>query len=216
MLSMLTRRVLRESCVVLHHLNRIACLGLVSVMAAACASEQQKIEAASSSVSLVDDQFRPFREYSTGFIDGATASGLDSKRLIARVDRTTGALATSLEFIVTYKGRLKYTYDTARNSKAEPLKVGVIAHKASSCKRSESTCIYMEVVGVAIPEADLRNAPAEGYPVKLFAHLGPDALIPIPKQLIVSLLAKVDGAKTAAVALPSAPPAPVPVASTTQ
>ena len=184
-------------------------------MAASCASEQQKIEAAST-VWLTDDQFRPYREYSTGFIDGATTSGLDSKRLVARVDRKTGALTAALEFIVTYKGRLKYTYDTARNSKAEPLKVGVIAHKASSCKRSESTCINMEVVGVAIPEAELRNAPAEGYPVKLFAHLGPDALIPIPKQLIVSLLAKVDGEKTTAVAPPAAPAAPAAVASKTQ
>ena len=215
MLSMLTRRVLWELYAVLRHLKRIAFFGLVSLIASACASEQQKIEAASGSVSLVDDQFRPFREYSTGFIDGATTSGLDSKRLIARVDRKTGALSTSLEFIVTYKGRLKYTYDTARNSKAEPLKVGVIAHKASNCKRSESTCIYMEVVGVAIPEAELRNAPAEGYPVKLFAHLGPDALIPIPKQLIVALLAKVDGEKTVATAPPSARAAPAPVASTT-
>ena len=89
----------------------------------------------------------------------------------------------------------------------------MIAHKASSCKRSESTCIYMEVVGVAIPEADLRSAPAEGYPVKLFAHLGPDALIPIPKELIVSLLAKVDGEKTAAIAPSAARATAAPVAS---
>ena len=93
-------------CKLLHHLKQIACFGIVSLVAAACASEQQKIDAASSSVSLVDDQFRPFREYSTGFIDGATATGLDSKRLIARVDRKSGALAASLEFVVTYKGRL--------------------------------------------------------------------------------------------------------------
>ena len=196
-------------------LKTIWCVCLAGLLAASCASDQQKIDAASN-VSLTDDQFRPYREYSTGFIDGATTSGLDSKRLVARVDRKTGAVAASLEFIVTYKGRLKYTYDTARNSKAEPLKVGVIAHKASSCKRSESTCIYMEVVGVAIPEADLRSAPAEGYPVKLFAHLGPDALIPIPKQLITSLLAKVDGEKSTAVAPPTPPVAPASVASKTQ
>ncbi len=196
-------------------LKTIGCVCLAGLLAASCASDQQKIDAASN-VSLTDDQFRPYREYSTGFIDGATTSGLDSKRLVARVDRKTGAVAASLEFIVTYKGRLKYTYDTARNSKAEPLKVGVIAHKASSCKRSESTCIYTEVVGVAIPEADLRRAPAEGYPVKLFAHLGPDALIPIPKQLITSLLAKVDGEKSTAVAPPTPPVAPASVASKTQ
>lgn len=198
----------------LSHLIRIGGVSIISVLAASCASDQQKIEAASS-VSVADDQFRPYREYSTGFIQSSNTTGLDSKRLVARVDRTTGAVTTALEFIVTYKGQLKYTYDTARNSKAEPLKVGVIAHKASNCKRSESTCIYLEVVGVTIPEAELRNAPADGYPVKLFAHLGPDALIPIPKQLIVSLLAKVDAGRSQT-GTGSAPAKTVPVASTTQ
>ena len=46
---------------------------------------------------------------------------------------------------------------------------------------------------VEIPEAELRQAPPQGYQLKLFARNGPDALVTVPKSSIGRLLERIDG-----------------------
>jgi hypothetical protein len=58
--------------------------------------------------------------------------------------------------------------------------------------RTGSSCPYGERFSVEIPEAELRQAAAPGYQLKLFARNGPDALVTIPKAAIVRLLERID------------------------
>jgi hypothetical protein len=68
----------------------------MAIVMAACASPQAQIETASA-IKALDDPFRPYREYSTGKIQGGNplgpgiGAGINEKQLAARVDRKTGA-----------------------------------------------------------------------------------------------------------------------------
>lgn len=57
-------------------------------------------------------------------------------------------------------------------------------------------CPHEEIVAVTLPLADLRRVSAEGYRFKLFARIGPDVLVTIPRDLVANLVASIDG-KTA-------------------
>ena len=187
-------------------------LVLIAVLtASACASQQDKIDVASQIVKT-DDQFLPYREYTSGALRSSTANGLDGSILVARIDRKTGALSTAVQYVSVYTHDGKYNYQSARNSRAEQLKLSVISRRSGHCSRKDGTCTHDEVLHIDIPEDALRQAPAEGYQVKLFARLGPDALITIPKQMIVSLFAKIDADR--GVAAPAAQPSSAkPIAS---
>jgi hypothetical protein len=143
-----------------------------------------------SQIKISDDRFRPFREYTTGEIKTGNASGLASKQLVGRVDRRTGALTTLLQFQIAYLGNHKRSYESARNNRAEPLRLNSVQRNAKCHPRSG--CVYSEMFLVIIPEAQLRQAPAAGYQIKAFARNGPDLLVTIPKELIAGLFAKMD------------------------
>lgn len=187
---------------------------LTGFIAGGCASQQ--IEAASQ-IRVNDDQFLPFKEYSTGTLWNFDSKAFTQVSLGARLDRKSGILQTLLEFTVAYNTDARYNYKDARNNKAEQLTLTALRRRSHNCIRKEDTCDHREILQVTLPEADLRQAPAEGYQVKLFAAVGPPQLITIPKQLIVSLLAKVDadrgppGSVVGAVAAPAVPAAVAPV-----
>jgi hypothetical protein len=155
----------------------------------ACASPAQQLVQASQ-IRVNDDQFRPFREYTTGEIRTGNALGLGSKQLVGRVDRQTGALTTLLQFEIAYLGDHKRFYENARNERAEPLPLNAV-HRNAKC-HPRNGCVYSEIFLVVIPEAELRQAPPAGYQIKAFARNGPDVLVTIPKEHIVSLFAKID------------------------
>jgi len=179
-------RLIGEASVVRHRMWRViaACCVLQ-----ACASPEQQF-AQASAIKANDDQFRPFREYTTGEIRTGNAIGLGSKQLVGRVDRQTGALTTLLQFQIAYTGDHRRSYENARNDRAEPLALNPV-QRHSKC-HPRNGCVYSEVFLVVIPEAELRQAPAAGYQVKAFARNGPDVLVTIPKELIASLFAKID------------------------
>ena len=180
-----------------------------------CVSQQQQIEAASQ-IRVTDDQFQPFKEYSTGKLWSFDTKFFSEVTLGARLDRKTGALSTILEFLVSYNTDARYNYKVARNNKAELLKLSALQRRSHNCIRKEDTCDHKEILQVEIPESDLRQAPSEGYAVKLFPAVGPAQLVTVPKQLIVSLLAKVDadrGGPAAQAPAPQTKPETKPVAS---
>jgi hypothetical protein len=173
---------IREALVVRHRMwGAMAAWGLLQ----ACASL-----AHASEIKVNDDQFRPFREYTTAEIKTGTASGLGSKQLVGRIDRQTGALTTLLQFQVAYLGNHKRFYESARNDRAEPLRLNSVQRTAKCHPRNG--CVYSETFLVVIPEAELRQAPRAGYQIKAFARNGPDILVTIPKELIVSLFVRID------------------------
>ena len=180
----------------------------VAFVMTACASPQAQIETASAIKSL-DDPFRPYREYSTGNIQGGSplgpgiGIGINEKQLAARVDRKTGTVATFLEFEVAYTGALRRSYERATNVQAEMLPVTALAHHTSDCNRQTGTCSHFELLHIAIPESGLRTAGAEGFPIKIFARAGPDIEVAVSKELIVALLAKVDADRMALSAAPA-------------
>jgi len=106
----------------------------MAIVMAACASPQAQIETASA-IKALDDPFRPYREYSTGKIQGGNplgpgiGSGINEKQLAARVDRKTGAVATFLEFEIAYTGAIRRSYERATNIRAETLPITVLAHR---------------------------------------------------------------------------------------
>lgn len=159
-------------------------------MLCACATVEQQTAAAVHG-RILDDKFRPYKEFQTGDIHVATPVGQGAKRLIARVDRKSARATYILVFHIAYQGDHRRTYSNARNDRAEALKVTTIARNSAGC-RSAHGCNFDELVEIEIPETDLRQAPALGYQLKLLPVLGPDALIVVAKPVIESLLAKVE------------------------
>jgi hypothetical protein len=154
----------------------IVLLGLAACAGVASAPE----------IALRDDAFRPYREYSTGQRIVRAYPNTLATELIARVDRKTGAATTLLSADFTYwAGRMR-RYESARDARAKTLTFAKISrHRA--CEKG--TCLYEERFTVEIPQAELRSAPVDGYPLKVFARDGGDATITIGKRDIEQLLA---------------------------
>lgn len=163
-------------------------LAILSFAVAGCATTEQQTAAAVNG-RILDDKFRPYREFQTGEIRVANTVGTGAKRLVARVDRKTGKATWILSFVIAYDGTGRH-YREARNARAEPLQVRTVAHKSSNCM--SGPCHHFETVEIDIPEAELRQAPAAGYQLKLLAKSGPDALIEVAKPVIDSLAAQVE------------------------
>jgi hypothetical protein len=74
-----------------------------------------------------DDQFRPYREVETAPYRFGVQPGSMTLRLVAQIDRQTGAIATLAKIHHNYIGQHRQNYDSARNNRAEPLKLTVVA-----------------------------------------------------------------------------------------
>lgn len=187
---------------------RLAWACAIPAALGACASTQEKI-AQTAAVTAENDTFLPYREYKTSALLGGDSlnrsEGRSKKLLAARVDRKSGATAFILEYHIVYRDEGKRGYQSVRNAKAELLKMTSIKSRKSNCSRKTDACFVDEILQIYLPEQDVRQAGAGGYPVKLFARLGPHAQIDIPKVWIDSLLAKVDADKNAPIAAAAAP-----------
>jgi hypothetical protein len=140
-------------------------------------------------ITLRDDKFQPYREYTTGRVVVSTYPNLLATELIARVDRKSAATEALVSVEVAYEGYRARHYDSARDAHAEPLAFNEVAHEGG-CPRPP--CAYNEKFTVAIPMPELRNAPAAGYQLKVFAKGGGDAVITVPRGPIDRLLAVID------------------------
>ncbi len=157
------------------------------LQAGALAAQQA---AAPGQVQVRDDQFRPYREYTTGRIRAGTYPNLLAVELSGRIDRTSGALTTLISVEFAYLSDHKRNYESARDSRAQPLRFTRLASHGRCPPGAK--CAFTEVFTVDIPDAELRQAPAAGYQLKVFARKGGDALVTIPKAQIVGLLARID------------------------
>jgi hypothetical protein len=156
---------------------------------AGCASMDQKV-AQASQVQAADDPFKPHREYATGEVASGNSLGLGAKKLIAQVDKKSGAATFLLRFQIVYTSGHPRHYDSARNNRAEQLALRTI-QRQGQC-RIGNDCPYGDLFEVVLPEAHLRSAGPGGYPIKVFARNGPEIVIDIPQQMISALLARVD------------------------
>ena len=143
-----------------------------------------------SQVQVRDDQFAPYREMATGAVESGSGLSVESFQLFARIDRTTGALSTFVKVMHIYKAVMRVSFESARNIRAEPLKLTALG-KTSKCKPGAG-CTYFEVYTIDIPETELRQAGPTGYPFKIFARVAGERLLTIPKPLIDELLKKID------------------------
>ena len=168
-------------------LHVVIASSILAVAFAGCATvEQQTAEAVHGRI--LDDKFRPYKEFETGEIRSANQVGMGAKRLLARVDRKSGQVTWILNFAIAYDGSGRH-YREARNARAERLQVRTIAHNSSNCMNGP--CHHFEPVEIVIPETQLRLAPTEGYQLKLIPKMGPDALVAVAKPVIESLMSQV-------------------------
>lgn len=165
------------------------------LMLCACASQEQKI-AAASEIKSSDDQFLPYREYKSGLMKETgglfSQDGTRANVLIGRVDKATGVKKFAVQVLLHYTEDRRRKFESARSSRAEPLQLVRIDHARKNCVKRLDSCTFSEIVDVVIPEAGLRGAGAEGYPIKLFARSGDTAIIDISKPVITSLLTMID------------------------
>ncbi len=147
------------------------------------------IAAHAAEVTMRDDNFRPYREYTTGPARISNYPNLIATELIARVDRKSRAAATLVSMEIAYTGDQMRNYESARNARAESLGFQQIGRSRSCEKRM---CTYDETFTVEIPPDELRRAPPGGYQFKVFGRGGGDALITVPKGAIDRLLGAVD------------------------
>ena len=167
----------------------------VGTVLAACSMLQACAAPQSGPIQVRDDQFRPYREYTTGRVRTGTYPNLANLELNGRIDRQSGALTTQLNVELAYLSGHKRGYDTARNSHAQSLRFTRLASHGRC--RAGSSCVYTEVFTVDIPEMELRQAAPEGYHLKVFARHGPDAQFIIPKVQIAALFAGLDADRVA-------------------
>ena len=150
-----------------------------------------------SQITARDDTFQPFKEFRSGRVTLRHYPNIVSYELIGRLDRKSGVLTTQIEVDFAYNAPRRRYYNAARNARAEPLRL--VPLRANGRCSGGAPCPHEEVFEIAIPEADLRQAPADGYALKLFAKDGPETVITIGKERILAMLSAADGArKTAA------------------
>jgi hypothetical protein len=185
---------------------RFLAVVLTGLALTACASKEQQI-AAAAKIQTEDDQFKPYRQYSTGrvkdiLIDVGSYRQIETE-LLANVQRTTGARAFGLQVEIKYTGPVPRKYTEARNVKAEQLQVDRIFQRSHDCSRKLDSCDHKEIVLIQIKEAALRAVGNEGYRLKLYPKIGQGVELNIPKSLTVALFATVDaGEKQVAVVQP--------------
>ena len=176
-------------------MRSVAVAFFASLTLTACASQEQQI-AAAGQINKTDDQFQPFRQYTTGIIRNppldATSNGNYEMELISQVDRASGAHGVGLQFTIHYFASLKRNYNEARNGKAELLHVHGIYHRKYDCTKSTGICIFNEAMLIDLRENELRAAGNDGYALKLFPVIGQGIPLTIPKSLIASLYSAVD------------------------
>jgi hypothetical protein len=177
---------------------------LAGLALTACASKEQQI-AAAAKIQTNDDQFKPYRQYTTGqvkeiLIDVGSYRQIQTE-LVANVQRTTGARVFGLQVEINYTGPVPRKYVEARNVKAEQLRVDQVFHRSHDCSRKLDSCNHKEIIMIQISEPELRAVGNEGYRLKLYPKVGQGVELNIPKSLTVALFATVDaGEKQVAVA----------------
>jgi hypothetical protein len=137
-----------------------------------------------------DDKFRPYQDVFTSQYRAGGYPNLIALRLVGRIDRNSGALTTQLEIEFAYMSDHRRGYEIARNARAEVLRFTAVS--SSGRCRTGSSCPYGERFMIEIPDSELRQAPSQGYQLKLFARNGPEAVVTIPQGAIVRLFERVD------------------------
>jgi len=161
----------------------LAALNVVALLAvSACATPAVE-------VTLRDDNFRPYREFTAGRVVVSSLPNFSALELVARVDRQTAAIDTLVSVEVVYQDYHARHYESARDARATPLVLERVSHDGG-CQHPP--CAYGERFTVAVPITELRNAPAGGYQLKVFAKDGGDMLVAVPRGDIDRLLAVVD------------------------
>jgi hypothetical protein len=143
-----------------------------------------------SEIRVRDDQFSPYRELATGFVAPSSSSAQLGLQLVAQIDRASGSAKILARTRIAYVDSRRRHYTVARNNKAEQLALTHVSAKGQ-CNLG-SSCPHEEIVAVEVTEADLRRSAAEGYPFKLFAKIGPEVLVLVPKAMVANLLAQID------------------------
>lgn len=138
-----------------------------------------------------DDPFSPQKQMATGFVRVPSTAAVVGLQLVGDVDRGTGAAKATARLQLLYVDGHGRKYEVARNDRAEQLALVTQATKGR-CSLGNK-CPHEEIIAVSIPVAELRRGTAEGYRFKLFARIGPDVLVTVPKELVVNLLASIDG-----------------------
>ncbi len=105
-----------------------------------------------------------------------------------RVGPGAGQAAPMLRVEIRYTGVTRL-YDTARDAQGRVLKTERAG--GEGCKAGAACA---ETVRIDLPDAELRQAKATGYRLKLFARNGPEIEIGIPGGQIAALYERVDGA----------------------
>jgi hypothetical protein len=155
-----------------------------------CATpEQQAAEA--RQIAVVDDRYRPWREYISGTIKTAERDWSTGRTLVARIDRATGAATFVLHLQIAYLDRHYRHYDIARNERAEMLPVRRINREYWRCRQLRG-CAHAELIEIELAEPMLRALPPHGLALKVFPRLGPEGMVSLPQALVASLVARVD------------------------
>lgn len=139
-----------------------------------------------------DDPFSPAKTMATGFVRVPSQAAVVGLQLVAEVDRKSGEARAVARVQLLYNDGHGRKYETARNDRAEALPLVTQATKGRCSLGAQ--CPHEEIIAVTLPIADLRRVSGEGYRFKLFARIGPDVLVTVPRDLVANLIASVDGA----------------------
>ncbi len=110
----------------------------VCIALAACSTPEQQI-AAASEIKTRDDQFLPYRRYTTGFVRSLgpmfSTEGDNQQHLGVQIDKKTGVRTAYLQVTLAYRENYKRKYMEARNARAEKLKVERLLTESLSCSK---------------------------------------------------------------------------------
>lgn len=128
----------------------------------------------------------------TGFVRVPSTAAVVGLQLVAEVDKASKDAKAIARVQVLYNDGHSRKYEVARNDRAEQLPLVTQATKGRCSLGSQ--CPHEEILAVTLPMADLRKMTGEGYRFKLFARIGPDVLVTVPRDLVTNIVASVDGA----------------------
>ncbi len=164
----------------------IVCGVVLAVFVAGCSAAPPAAE-----IREKDDPFSPAKTMATGFVRVPSPVAVVGLQLVAEVDKKTGDAKAIARVQLLYNDAHGRKYETARNDRAEALPLVTQAAKGRCALGNQ--CPHEEIVAVTLPLADLRRVSGDGYRFKLFARIGPDVLVTVPRDLAANIVASVDG-----------------------
>lgn len=144
-------------------------------------------ESASGAISVKDDQFSKYINYSTGLTKEGNLYDSTAWVLVANKDKKTNKKFYYIQWMNLYSSNGWRFYYRAANDDAVELKLDQVSRDVSSCGKYRG-CTYDETYNIYLTDEMVKKAYDKGMSIKIYAKDSSSKIVTIPAFLVKSLL----------------------------